>query len=451
VKERRRSVPVIGIDGLGYMGLGTALGFVAKGYRVAGYDLKKELRDSIRAGRTPFHEVGFPELLKKATRSGRLRVVSTVDELAQGADGIFLCLPTPSSKSGRIDLRAVRSGATSLGQALRSVPSYRVVVIKSTVVPGTTTEVIEPLLRKASGKKPSKLGVAVNPEFLSEGSALRNATSPERIVLGTSDRKAGRWLREVYAPFASPIFELRASEAELVKYASNAFLAMKVSFANETSRMTEILGGNIDDVMLAVGKDSRIGQKFLKAGPGFGGSCFEKDVRALVARARELGVGFRCGEAALAVNQEQAEHVMSIVRSAAGPLKGKTVAVLGLAFKPGTDDIRESRAFPLVSGLVRDGAQVRVHDPVALANFRREWERRPKTASGSVAFSRSISDVLADADLAVIHADWPEYVHWRKEWTMRMRAPVLVDLRRSVSHLTAEATGLLLRAVGVGS
>lgn len=450
MKRATPRTPVIGIYGLGYMGLATGLAFAARGFSVAGYDIKTEVRESVVRGVSPYHEAGLPELLRKQVRSGRFSVAAGPGDLVRFAQGIFVCLPTPSLSSGRIDLRPLKKGTAELGDALRSVKGYRLVIVKSTVVPETTETVIEPILRHHSGRPPRELGVATNPEFLAEGTMVRDARHPDRIVVGTRDPHARAWLRRVYAPFRAPIYFLTPSGAELVKYSSNAFLALKVSFANEVSRMAEKLGLDIDGVMEAVGADPRIGRRFLKAGPGFGGSCLEKDLEALIARARELRVRFRSGETALAINQDQAKHVMSLVRLAAGPLNRKTVAVLGVAFKAGTDDVRESRAFPLVSGLVRAGARVRVHDPFALTNFRREWERRKVPGPGSVEFSRSVLKSLSGTDVAVLQADWPVYRHWQPEWTRLMKEPVLVDLRRAVSARTDGVAGLRILSLGMG-
>ncbi len=263
----------------------------------------------------------------------------------------------------------MRRGVAELGRALGPVKGYRVVVVKSTVVPGTTQGVVEPLLRRSSGKSARDLGVVFNPEFLSEGRMVHDTLHPQRIVLGASDPQAVRWLVGLYRRFDAPVFELSPSAAELVKYASNAFLALKVSFANEIGRLTERLDGNVDRVMDAVGADPRIGTEFLRAGPGFGGSCFRKDLRAMVARADELGVRFRSGENALAINSDQMVHAIDLVRRTAGTLRNRTVTVLGVAFKAGTDDVRESRALPLVKALLQGGARVRLHDPEALVEL----------------------------------------------------------------------------------
>jgi len=448
-RERHRP-PRIGIVGLGYMGLATGLAFAAHGARVVGYDLKPAVRSSVAAGRAPYREVGLAELLRDQRRTGRFRVVDGLSSLVAESEGIFLCVPTPSRPSGRIDLGPLRRSVAEVGRALRVPSGYRVVVVKSTVVPGTTSTVVAPSLARHSRRDSSQLGVAANPEFLAEGSLVRDATAPERIVVGTSDRRALAWLRRAYRGFGAPILALSPSGAELVKYSSNAFLALKVSFANEIARLSDRLGVPVDDVMAAVGRDSRIGARFLRAGPGFGGSCFEKDLRALAARSRELGVRLRSAEAALRINAEQLDYVRALVRSALGPLRGRRIALLGLAFKAGTDDVRESRALPIAADLVASGAIVRGHDPAARATFQSAWDRSGPRGPGRLELCESVGAALSGADGAILQADWPEYARWPAAWTRAMRRPVLLDLRREVDPDSAGRNGLTIVALGAG-
>jgi UDPglucose 6-dehydrogenase len=441
----------VGVVGLGYMGLVTGLAFAAYGNRVTGYDIRQDVGASISRGTTPHKERGLSGLLSAQLRSGRFSVVNDVESLVRSSEGIFLCLPTPALASGAIDLRPIREGSRELGRALRSVDGYRIVVVKSTVVPSTTETVVEPILRRESGKDFDELEVAANPEFLAEGTMVHDAMHPDRVVIGTRDHRARLWLKKLYQPFGCVVHVLPPSGAELAKYSSNAFLALKISFANEMSRVAEAVGIDIDPVMESVGADPRIGSRFLSAGPGFGGSCLEKDLRALMTRAHELGLPLRIGEAALTVNEEQTKHVIRLVKSAVKKLAGATVAVLGVAFKAGTDDVRESRAFPIVRALTRDGATVRVHDPLALANFRKEWERLEFPASGPLRFCRSVREAVTDVDLVIVQADWPEYRRWKLDWTRRMRRPVLLDLRRSVQPRASIHSGLKVIQLGVGT
>lgn len=444
-----RTVPSVGILGAGYMGLATGLSFARHRAKVLAFDTNPRVVRSLKDGRSPYHERGLNELLRTELAAGRFAIADSLRQLVEESEGIFVCLPTPRGPGGRIDLRPMRAGLLSLAAELRGTIGYRIVVVKSTVVPGTTAEVLEPLLRRATGKSPKDLGVANNPEFLAEGSMVRDAVHPERVVIGVSDRRSRQWLHGLYDPFHAPVHMLSPSGAELVKYGSNAFLAAKVSFANEIARLAERLGLNVDGVMAAVGADSRIGAKFLRAGPGFGGSCFDKDVRALVARSKELKVRFRTGESALLTNDDQLEHVLHLIEQYGGPLRGKTVAVLGLAFKAGTDDVRESRAFPIIRGLRARGARVQGHDPVARAAFAREWRDGGWGPTTNVALARTPELALRGADLAVLQADWPEYVAWDPRWSRSMRTPLVIDLRRALRRSSAARAGLTVVALGV--
>lgn len=441
----------VGIVGLGYMGLATGLAFSAHGHQVIGYDIKPEIRQSVAAGSAPYREVGLAPLLRREVRSGRFQVAESLRELAGRAQGIFLCVPTPSRSSGRIDLRPLMRSAQEVGASLRPIKEYRLVVVKSTVVPGTTEEVVAPIVRERSGKTAAEIGVAANPEFLAEGSLVQDALHPDRVVIGTNDPHARAWLRRAYLPFGAPIFSLSPSGAELVKYSANSFLALKVSFANEISRISDRLGVSVDEVMDAVGHDPRIGKRFLRAGPGFGGSCFDKDVRALVKRSSDLDLRFRAGETALRINDEQLAYSVDLVRSAVGPLAGKTLAVLGLAFKAGTDDVRETRALPLVRALVDAGAVVRAHDPVAIENFRRLWNEAHPAGEEGVQLAPTVEEALRGADAAVLQADWPLYLKWTPAWTGLMRRPLLIDLRRAIGPAKARSVGITLVALGAGS
>jgi len=450
MSRARDSPPRVGIAGLGYMGLATGLAFAARGLPVVGYDINPEIRNAVARGSTPYHEAGLGKLLNAQVRSWRFRVLDSTRELAEGAEGIFLCVPTPSLPKGRIDLRPLKQCADQVGTSLRVTEGYRLIVVKSTVVPGTTENVVAPIIRRRSGRSTQKVAVASNPEFLAEGTMVEDALHPARVVIGTSDSRSLSWLRRAYRPFRAPIFNLSPAGAELVKYCSNAFLALKVSFANEVSRLADRLGVNVDAVMAAVGHDPRIGGRFLRAGPGFGGSCFEKDLRALVARSDELGVPFRLGAAALRTNEEQLTYAIQQIRTAVGPLSGKQLALLGLSFKAGTDDVRESRALLLARELVRLGATVRGHDPVALESFGRSWEGLSAPGPGQLALCTTVDEALDGADAAILQADWPTYLRWPSMWTRRMKQPLLIDLRRALSPQTARRAGLTLVGLGAG-
>jgi UDPglucose 6-dehydrogenase len=441
----------VGVAGLGYMGLATALGFAHHGFRVVGYDIRPDLRQSLAAGRAEIHEPGLPEMLRQQVRTGRFGVVESWGELAQRASILFLCLPTPAGRQGRIDLRPLAHGVRQLGATLREVPGRRLTVIKSSVIAGTTETILRPMLEEAAGKSWDEVPVATNPEFLAEGTMVTDVLHPERIVLGVSHRRDGRELQRLYAGFGAPIVTLTTSGAELVKYASNAFLATKVTLANEFARVAERVGVDVDPVLAAVGMDSRIGGKFLAAGPGFGGSCFEKDIRAVIGAAHQSGVRLPTLEAVVRSNEGQAAHAYSLVRHWMGTAPGRRVALLGLSFKPGTDDVRGTCALPIARAAVADGVSVRVHDPVALDRFRQEWVARSGHPAGDIQFCRTPEEALDGADAAVVHTPWPEYRSFSPEWIRRMRSPLVVDLRRSLPDAVRARPDVVWVGLGASS
>ncbi len=444
-----RAAPVVGIAGLGYMGLATGLGFAHAGVRVVGYEVRADVRLALARGRTTIHEPGLPALLRQEVESGRFRLVPTWDELVEQSEVVFLCLPTPRRADGRIDLRPMEQGVRELGQALKKSRRAHLVVVKSTVVPGTTEGLVRPLLERVARTGAPRLTVAANPEFLAEGSMVRDVLRPERVVVGVTSTQDERRLRAIYRGIPSPVIVLSPTGAELVKYASNAFLALKVSFVNEVARFAEAVGSDVDAVAAAVGRDSRIGSKFLSAGPGFGGSCFEKDVRALVARGHDLGLRPRLLESLVPSNEDQTRHAFAVIGRAVGPLRGRRVAVLGLAFKAGTDDVRESRALPLVTAALRAGAEVRLHDPVALENFRRAIQSPSGRVPRRLRFCERPSEAVRGADVAVVQAAWPEYRRFPPAWTRSMRSPTVVDLRRALPEAVRRRPDL--RWIGLGT
>jgi UDPglucose 6-dehydrogenase len=445
------SPPATGVVGLGYMGLATAAAFARHGVRTFGYDVVAERRATVRAGHAPFHEDGLEALIRSEVRRGRLTIVDTLDEVARRSSVIFLCLPTPPRANGRIDLRPIRAGARQLGRALAKVDGFRLVVVKSTVVPGTTESVVGPELRRASGKGPNELAVAASPEFLAEGRMVEDALHPDRVVVGVTAPRGVRLIESLYARFASPLLLMTPSAAEMTKYAANSFLAMKISFANELSRFSEQVGVNVDDVVRGLGSDPRVGGRFLEAGPGFGGSCFSKDVQAFVRSARDHGVNLRLAGEVMAVNDEQTRHAADLILGALpSARRASAAAILGLAFKEGTDDLRESRALPIVELLARRGVSVRAHDPVAAGKFRAWLADQPPALRSRVKVCATVEEALDGADVAALQVPWPEYLAWSRAWTRRMRQPTLVDLRRAFPVARAATVGLRLVRLGDG-
>lgn len=370
------------------------------------------------------------ETLKSAVSSGRLTVTDSVRNAVVSSDITFIAVGTPSKKDGSIDLVQIRSASKDIGVALREKNGYHHVVVRSTVVPGTTSKVLLPILERASGKRVGEgFGIAVNPEFLKEGSAFEDTYHPERIVIGDLDVETGNFLQEFYIKFhdsrPTPILRMSSSSAEMVKYASNAFLAVKISFINEIANMCEKAPG-VDVVRVAegVGLDTRIGRKFLNAGLGFGGSCFPKDVRALIAWSERLGCRPRLAKAALERNEMQAKRAVELAVEELGSLRRRRVAVLGLSFKPETDDMREARSIVLIRRLLRLGANVAAYDPIANKNAEKIFHAR-------IGYAKSAVDCIDGADCCIIATEWDEFRRLTSDhFLSHMKRPVIIDGRR---------------------
>lgn len=390
----------ISIIGAGYVGLVTGLCFSEMGHEVLCIENDPEKIDSLRKGRIPIFEPGIEGLLSEHVRKGRFRVEEDPREILQ-TEITFLCVGTPSRKNGEMDLRFLESAAVDVGGVLREKEGYHVVVVKSTVIPTTTETTIVPILEKSSGKKAGRdFGVAMNPEFLKEGSALRDFMNPDRVVIGALDERSGNCVRSLYRDFRCPIVEVSLSTAEMIKVASNAFLATKISFINEIGNICKSMGIDVRKVAEGMGYDKRIGPQFLRAGCGFGGSCFPKDVSGLIAEAERRGLDPVLLRSVLKVNEVQPLKIIELLENRI-KIDGKRIGVLGLSFKPDTDDIREARSRIIVGELLRKGAIVRAHDPKAIDNFRKEFP--------DVEYLRSAKECVEGCDAILIVTEWPEY------------------------------------------
>jgi UDPglucose 6-dehydrogenase len=448
---RKRQLCIVGT---GYVGLVTAVAFAKHGNPVRCVDVDEGRVRAVAAGRPPFFEPGLERELTRLVKRGLITASTDAKAAVAGADATFLCVGTPSSASGAFDLSQLEAAARSVGSAMRHAKGGRphVVVTKSTVTPTANRTVVLPSLEAASRMgAPADFSLAVNPEFLREGSALADASSPARIVVGTmeGDTRAWRLLSELYRPFRSPIMRTSMEGAELVKLASNALLATKVAFANEVANLSAAVGTDGREVLTGVGMDPRLGPHFLRAGAGFGGSCFPKDLRALVEFAARKGMPFIIPKAALAQNDWQPLVVVDLVRRALGEdLDGKRIALLGLAFKAGTDDVRETRALPIYRALTAAGARVICHDPRAGPAFieiaRGEGMPEPRLA-------RDLKDAIRGADAAVLQAEWPEYKELRpaRLRALMNRPPVVVDGRRMLDPKSLRAGGVRYYAIGL--
>ena len=397
----------ISIIGTGYVGLVTGLCFAELGNNVTCVDVIPAKIDAIKNGHTPIFEPKLDKMLAKHISNGSFKATLDIEDIAD-TDMTFISVGTPSRADGSLDLRFIENAAADIGNVLARKNGYHVVVVKSTVTPTTTERLVRPILEKCSGRQAgADLGLAVNPEFLKEGMAVDDFMNPDRIVVGSIDKRSADLVLSLYSDFKCPKLILPLSTAEMVKVASNAFLATKISFINELGNICKDMGVDVRQVAEGMGLDKRIGPQFLKAGCGFGGSCFPKDVSGIVAEAKKRGLHPRLMEAALKVNKEQPDMLLRLLDKHM-EVKGKKVAVLGLAFKPFTDDIREASSLIIIKGLISRGAEIRCHDPKAMDNFKKEYP--------DLNYCASPYECVNDADVIVIVTEWPEYQDPQSLW-----------------------------------
>jgi len=389
----------ISIIGCGYVGAVTGACFAELGHDIVFVDLDPSKIASINAGQSPIYEPGLDGLLKK--NSSKIMATDNLANAILCTEVTFVCVGTPSNCDGSIDLTYVRSAAAEIGRVLKQKPDIHSVVVKSTVLPGTTDGVVRTILEEESGKKAFiDFGLASNPEFLREGSALMDFFTPDRIIIGASDDLSLRLLEELYSHIDCPKMITSIPVAEMIKYVSNAFLATKISFANEIGNICKKIGIDTAEVFKGVGMDHRINPAFFQSGIGFGGSCFPKDVRALIAKAEEVGVEPKILRDVVKVNEEQPKKLLCLLKNHIPDLDRKTIGLLGLAFKPNTDDVRESRTIPIVETLLQSGATVLAYDPMAMGNFRKLYPQ--------IRYAPTAADALV-ADAVLITTEWKEF------------------------------------------
>lgn len=412
----------ISIVGGGYVGLVTGSCFAKLGHDVTIIDVDPVKVQLINNGKPPIYENGLEELLKQ--NAGMKLRASTGYDSAAKAEIVFICVGTPPQPDGSVNLSYTESASTSIGTVLKNNPHYCVVVVKSTVPPGTTEKLVQPAVLRAAQKTECEIGFAMNPEFLREGRAVEDFMHPDRIVIGSNDPRAGKQVAEVFRNIKAPVICTSLSAAEMIKYASNAFLATKITFSNEIGNICKHFGIDVYEVMKGVGLDQRIGPQFLNAGAGFGGSCFPKDVSALVSLAKEIGETPFLLQSVLDVNEQQPRRMVPLLERRLGNISGKRIAVLGLAFKDNTDDIRDSRAIPVICELLEKGASVAAYDPMASSNMKQVFP--------TIEYGSSASDVLKGADGCLIMTEWPEFSQLDKEFDLMARR-IIIEGRRILS------------------
>jgi UDPglucose 6-dehydrogenase len=439
----------ISIFGLGPVGLVTAVCFARKGNQVIGIDPDGERLEKIRKKETPFFEPKLNQYLEETVADGTLSVTNNAS-LNTNSDLAYIVVGTPSRKDGSMDFTYVRNAATAIGQSIRDSTHYQLVVVKSTVIPGTARTLVKPILQEESGKIAGKdFGLCSNPEFLREGNAVHDAESPDRIVIGSEDAEAITRLENFYKDFhgepTPPVVRTTHENAELTKYANNAFLAMKVSFINTIANLAERTpSADVKAIARGIGLDKRIGSEFLNAGLGWGGSCFPKDLDALIRYSKATDYDPELIEAVVATNEKQKQKAVHLAKQALGSLKGKRIAILGLAFKPETDDMREAVSIPLIRSLLAEGANIVAYDPVAMQNARTIFR-------DTVSYAKDPAGCLDQADCCIIVTEWREFrTITPSTFLERMRRPVVIDGRRIYDAGQFSGAGIRFLAVGLG-
>ncbi|EMR74212.1 nucleotide sugar dehydrogenase [Thaumarchaeota archaeon SCGC AB-539-E09] len=433
----------IAVLGMGYVGLTGGMAFAKHGFKTVCTTTTPSKVKNLNLGIPSFYEPGLEDLVKEVV-SGNL-LSGTTDNVAavRASDITFICVGTPSLPDGSADLSSIESCAKDIGIALKDKEEYHVVVAKSTIPPGTTEKIILPTIEKYSGKTVGQdFGLCMNPEFLRQGQAVSDSLNPDRIVIGEFDKKSGDVLESLYIDYVCPKIRCDLRSAEMIKYAANSLLATKITFSNEFSRICEKLNVDVYEVMNGVGLDFRINPKFLNAGCGFGGSCFPKDVNAIVALANEVEVDTPLLDSVLHTNKIQPLHFVDLIKDAVGELSGKTVAFLGLSFKPDTGDTRDTRALPIIERLYQEGARVKAYDPKAIDNFKRLTDL-------PVEYHENWKDALKDADFAVIQSEWKEIRDIDAEDFLKLlKNPIVIDGRRTYNPDKLIKNGIKYYGIG---
>lgn len=429
----------ISVLGTGYVGLVTGACFAEFGLNVMCMDVDAKRVQQLERGEVPFYEPGLTALVTKGLQSGRLTFTIDLNQTVDTALVIFIAVGTPSNLDGSADLSYMDEVARSIGSRMTG---YKVVATKSTVPVGTATRVRE--IIKAHQSKPVNFDVASNPEFLREGSAIEDFMRPDRVVIGVESEQAAAILKDLYRPLyliETPFVVTNLQTAEMIKYASNVFLATKISFINEVANLCELVDANVQTVARAMGLDKRIGSKFLHAGPGFGGSCFGKDTAALVHIGETAGYTMKLAATTKRVNEQQRARMVDKIRDAVNGVQGKTLALLGLSFKPNTDDLRDSPALMIAEHLMKEGCAIRAYDPEGLAGA---LEALPGLIGCQDAY-----DTMREADAVVLATEWNQFRNLDLErMKSLLRVPVFIDLRNVYDPERVAACGFHYVSVG---
>ncbi len=393
----------ISVIGSGYAGLVNAVGFAHLKNQVTCADIDPKKIDQINSGKSPIYEEGLEDMLKDSLEKGNIKATTNIEQAVTQTDLTFIAVGTPSNEDGSINLKYIETVSKDIGNILKNKESYHLIIVKSTVVPGTTEDVVGTIIEQTSGKKRGQdFGLAMSPEFLREGKAMNDYLNPDRVVIGAHDKKSADILLELNKPLTGNIITTDIKTAEMIKYTSNAFLAAKISFTNEIGNICKKLNIDVYDVMKGVGADFRISGYFLNAGCGFGGSCFPKDVKAIIAKSKQLGYTPALLESAITVNKNQPKKMIELAKKHLGELKDKKITLLGLAFKPGTDDIREAPSITIIEDLLKAGAKITVYDPEAQDNIKAIFKDK-------ITCAETLEEAIASSGTIMLLTEWDEF------------------------------------------
>ncbi|MCS6831067.1 MAG: UDP-glucose/GDP-mannose dehydrogenase family protein [Armatimonadota bacterium] len=427
----------LSVIGTGYVGLVTGAVFADLGNEVICVDKDEQKVTALRAGIMPIYEPGLEEMVRHNVEEGRLSFTTDTEEAVRRSEVVFIAVGTPSLPDGQPDLSQVEDACRRIARALNAP---KVIVNKSTVPVGTG-DVVRRWIEQYAPPDHPDFEVVSNPEFLREGSAIYDTLHPDRIVIGAANQSAAMKLIELYAPLESPMIITDVNSAELIKYASNCFLAMKISYINAIARICDLSGADVTLVAKGMGYDKRIGEQFLQAGLGWGGSCFPKDVDAMIATADALGYDFQLLKAVRQINREQPLYFIRKMRDALGGLESKRIAILGLSFKPNTDDLREAKSLQIIAALLAEGAEVRAYDPIAMPKARAVFPQ--------IAYCESAYDAASGCDAVAVVTEWNEFRQLDLERLRRsMRRPLLFDGRNIYNPQKVKQAGLEYYGIG---
>jgi UDPglucose 6-dehydrogenase len=426
----------VAVVGTGYVGLVTGVVLAELGNDVTCVDKDQAKVDMLRRGEPPIYEPGIEEMLRRGLHSGHLQISDSISEATATSEVVFIAVGTPPAEDGTPDLSAVKAVAKEIG---KSIKNYIVVVNKSTVPVGAGDLVEKIILEQ--GASQDQFDVVSNPEFLREGSAIQDTLHPDRIVIGAKRRAAADRLVELYTPLEAPTIITDLNSAELIKYGANSFLAMKISFINAMSRVCELCTANVADVASGMGADKRIGNQFLNAGLGWGGSCFPKDVQGMVKTSELLGYDFRLLREVININEDQTHHFLDRLEKRLGGFEGKRIALMGLAFKANTDDIRDAKSLVIIQRVLASGGSIVAYDPVAADNVRKVFPQ--------IEYADSVFGLPKDSDALILVTEWNEFRQLDlSRLVVGMKQPILFDGRRIYSSKLAEQAGFEYHTIG---